>query len=375
MFRANVTLFEIFGLKIRVNVSWTFIAIFLAWSLAQGYFPAVYEGLSELTYWWMGVAGVVGLFGSIVLHELAHSLVARSFGMGTKSITLWLLGGIAELTDAPPSPRAEFWMAIAGPLMSLSLAILFFAAYSIATNVMGENALAVVLHYLALVNLVVAVFNLIPAFPMDGGRVLRAWIWSSSGDFDQATRKAATVGSWFGTGLIALGLINVLFSQGLHGLWWAILGMFIRFAADAELYRCETEKALKNMSVMDFMTAQPVTVPAHTNARDFLDSYVLKHHHQMYPVLDDGKLIGSINANRLGAIEPEQLRQTQVADLLDPVSNDTAMESSEPAEAALNKMQSGGRSRLLVLERGSLVGVLALKDLLRVVALRIEFGR
>ncbi len=374
MFGASVTLFEIFNFKVRVNVSWAFIAIFLAWSLAQGYFPAVYEGLPQATYWWMGIAGVIGLFASILLHELAHSLVAQSYGMGIKSITLWLLGGVAELSEEPPSPEAEFWMAIAGPAMSFALAAGFYLVAIVLPQSTDLKPLVEVLRYLALVNAVVAGFNLIPAFPMDGGRVLRAWLWKSKGNARTATQISARIGSWFGLALILLGLASAISGLGLNGLWWVILGMFIRFAADAARYQSEVTHALHGKSVMEFMTPDPVTVPAEIDARRFRDDWVLRYHHKVYPVTMGTTLKGVIATRHLIGLDPATLERHRVIDMLDPVSEANAIAASAPAEDALKRMQESGNSRLLVMEQDDLVGVIALKDLLRVITLRAEIG-
>ncbi len=375
MFANSVTLFELFGLKVRVNISWAFIAILLAWSLSQGYFPSVYEGLPRLTYWWMGVVGVLGLFISILIHEIAHSLVARHYGMTVKSITLWLLGGVAELADEPPSPRVEFEMAIAGPIASLVLAILFYAASLGLAGLESYGQLAAVAFYLALANGVIAVFNLIPAFPMDGGRVLRAWLWHVKGDARHATRSAATVGSWFGFGLIGLGLLSVAAGFGLNGLWWVLLGLFVHVAAQSARYQSEVQYALNKSSVLDFMTHNPVAVPIDINARQFVDQWVLKHHHKFFPVLDGSRIAGCISTRHLSSIEPNRFELHTVADMMDPVSEMNSIAASATATDALSRMQETGNSRLLVLEGDELVGLVSLKDLLRVVALRSEFFR
>ena len=370
----NITLFKIFGLEIRVNISWAFIAVLLAWSLAQGYFPSVYEGLPELTYWWMGIAGVIGLFASIVLHELAHSLVAQSYGMKIKGITLWLLGGVAELGEEPPSPKVEFRMAIAGPAMSVALAILFYGAASLVPTGADFKPLYEVLRYLALINLILAIFNLIPAFPMDGGRVLRAWYWHRTGDAHQATTLSAKVGSMFGLILILTGLSTVIFGLGFNGLWWVILGMFIRFAADSARHQSEATHALHGQSVLDFMSTDPVSVPLGINARQFRDDYVLRHHHKVFPVVDGRIVKGVIATRHIVGLEPENLEQHMIVDMMDPITKANSIAASTAAEQALKTMHQSGNSRLLVLENDELIGIISLKDLLRIIAVRAELG-
>ena len=241
MIGASITLIEVFGIKIRVNISWAFIAILLAWGLAEGYFPTINEKLPEATYWWMSIVAVLGLFASILLHELAHSLVARAYGMEITGITLWLLGGIAELKGEPPSPKVELLMAIAGPAMSVFLGTFFWLSAGV---LQGFVSVATVLSYLGMLNLILAAFNMVPAFPLDGGRVARAIIWMHTGDYLAATKTAARMGSLFGLGLIAFGFLGLVTGAGLASLWWVVLGMFVRFAADSSNLQAQTKNVL-----------------------------------------------------------------------------------------------------------------------------------
>src|SRR5690606_33464766 len=191
MFGRNMLLFEILGFKVQVNLTWVFVALLIALSLAVGFFPQVYEGLPPSVYWWMAVAAVIGLFFSIVLHELAHSVVARRFGMQMRGITLFFFGGMAEMEQEPPSPKAEFYMAVAGPIVSVVLAALFYSLGAAAAGLGASDALVGVLTYLGLLNVVLSIFNMVPAFPLDGGRALRAGLWWWKGNQRQATRWAA----------------------------------------------------------------------------------------------------------------------------------------------------------------------------------------
>ena len=370
----NITLFKIFGLEIRVNISWAFIAVLLAWSLAQGYFPSVYEGLPKATYWWMGVAGVIGLFASIVLHELAHSLVAQSYGMKIKGITLWLLGGVAELGEEPPSPEVEFWMAIAGPAMSIALAVVFYGAAVLVPTEPDFKPLFEVLRYLALINLILVIFNLIPAFPMDGGRVLRAWHWHRTGNAQKATTLAAKVGSTFGLVLILTGLATVIFGFGHNGLWWVVLGMFIRFAADSARHQSEITHTLHGQSVLDFMSTDPIAVPSNIDARQFRDTWILRYHHKVFPVVDKGRVTGVISTRHLIGLDPNTLDKHIVLEMMDPISSENSIAASAAAEDGLKAMHSTGNSRLLVMEKDELIGMISLKDLFRVIAVRAEIG-
>lgn len=369
---ATFTLVEVFGIKIKVNVSWAFIALLLAWALAQGYFPSVHEGLPQSTYWAMGALAVFGLFLSLLLHELSHSVVAQAFGMEIKGITLWLLGGVAEMSDEPPSPRAEFLMAIAGPLMSIFLALVFYAAAAVVATEGEVDPFGTVLGYLSMLNMILAAFNLVPAFPMDGGRVARAILWAWKGDLYWATGVAARMGSLFGLGLIALGVIGALTGAGLASLWWVVLGMFIRFAADSSRYRLQTTYALKGTVVGDYMTRDPVTVDPQMSIADLIENWIYRHAFEYFPVVDQGRLIGSISLREVKMVPPAERERTRVGDVLVPASPDNTVHTDTTAEDALSIMQNTGNSLLPVVSDGHLVGVIAMKDLGRIVAIKAE---
>ncbi len=313
----NLTLIEVFGFKIKVNITWVFIALLLSWALAQGYFPAVYEGFTKITYWWMGVVGVIGLFLSILLHELAHSIVARAFGMEIKGITLWLLGGVAEMADEPPHPKAEFLMAIAGPIVSIVLGLLFLTASTLTAG-NGLTPLGAVLRYLGMVNLILAAFNMIPAFPLDGGRVARAALWAWKGDYYWATAVASRMGSIFGLTLMAFGVIAALAGAGLGALWWVILGMFVRFAADASRFQMQTRQALTGKSVRDFMTSDPITVSPDVIVSALIDDWIYRHSFEFFPVVEEGRLLGSVSLREVRQIPPERRATVRVGEIMLP---------------------------------------------------------
>jgi len=227
MFGTRLPLFQMFGLKVCVHPSWFVLAALVLWSLGDGYFPYAAPGLVEGAYWLMAAAGLLGLAASVVAHEMAHALVGRRFGMSTSGITLFLFGGVAELEHEPTEPEGEVLMALAGPLFSVAAAGL---AYGVAELCAGTRA-AVVLDYLGFLNLLLAGFNMLPAFPMDGGRVLRACLWAWRGDLVWATRKAAAGAAVLGIGLMAIGLWQLTEGAVAAGSWWMVVGFFVRAAA------------------------------------------------------------------------------------------------------------------------------------------------
>jgi Zn-dependent protease len=371
----NLTLIEIFGFKVKINITWVIIAVLLAWALAQGYFPTVYEGLTPIAYWAMGIIAMLGLFTSIVLHELAHSVVARAFGMKIKSITLWLLGGVAEMADEPPHPRAEFLMAIAGPIMSVALGLLFFTMAALFSTGGDVTPIGAILHYLGTLNLILAAFNLIPAFPLDGGRVVRAALWAWKGDFFWATSMSTRMGSIFGLVLIALGVVAALTGAGFGGLWWVIIGLFIRSAAHASQFRLQATQALIGRTVGDYMTRDPITVPPEITIADLIDNWIYKHSFEFFPVVEDSKLIGSVSLREVRQVPPDRRTSTQVGNIMLPRSPENTIEAGASATDAFTKMQGSGNSLLLVTSEGNLIGVIALKDIMKLIAITSELGR
>jgi Zn-dependent protease len=206
MFGPSLKLFTLSGFDVKVDVSWIVIAVLVVWSLAAGLFPVWIEGLQPAVYWYMGIAGAIGLFGSIILHEFGHSIVARKYGIPIRGITLFIFGGVAEMEKEPPTAKSEFLMAIAGPVMSLFLVVVFSALYMAAAAAEVAMSIVAVLAYLAWINAIVVVFNMIPAFPLDGGRVLRSLLWAWKKRLRWATRVASTIGSGFGFVLIGFGI-------------------------------------------------------------------------------------------------------------------------------------------------------------------------
>jgi Zn-dependent protease len=374
MFGRSLTLFELIGFKVRVDASWILLALLITWSLAQGFFPSLYPELSPAIYWWMGIAGMIGLVFSLVLHELSHSVVARRYGMPIRGITLFIFGGVAEMEDEPPSAKAEFLMAIAGPIMSFLLALAFYGV-SVLGQAQGlpQPALGVT-RYLAYLNALLATFNLLPAFPLDGGRVLRSGLWHWKGDMRWATRVASQVGTGFAFVLMALGVASVLTGNFVGGMWWFLIGLFLHTAARGSYVQLMTRRALEGEPVRRFMCAEPVTVTPDTTVSELVEEFMYRHHHDMFPVVEGERLIGCVSTREVKALSRERWGQVPVREIAKPCSPDNTIDPDEDAVKALALMQRTGNGRLMVVERGRLVGILALKDLLRFLSLKIDLG-
>lgn len=370
MFGKRFTLFRLLGFEVRIDLSWIVIAVLVTWSLSKGYFPSEYPGLSDTAYWFMGAVGALGLFVSIILHELSHSLVARRFGIPMKGITLFIFGGVAEMDDEPPSAKAEFFMAMAGPLASIILGgifyVLFVISYGIALVLTG------IIGYLTVINWVLAGFNLLPAYPLDGGRVLRSALWYWRKDLRWATRIASQTGSVFGIGMIIMGIVNIMKGVVIGGVWWFIIGLFLRNASSMSYQQVLIRKSLQGEKVSRIMKKSPVTVPPSITIKELVEDYIYKFNYKMFPVLDGGRLIGCISTREVKEIPSEQWHRQRVEDYLLPCSHDNTVVPGMDAVDALSKMNQTGTSRLMVVENGMLVGIITLKDIMRFLSLRLD---
>jgi Zn-dependent protease len=371
MFTKRITICRLFGIDIHIDLSWLLIAGLIVWSFARDVFPAQYKHLPAAGYWLMGVAMAVGLLFSIIFHEMAHSLVAQRQGIAIRGITLFIFGGVAEMEEEPPSARAEFLMTIVGPLASLLLAIVFFGLDLILRQAGSGPALIGVLESLAVMNFVLAVFNMIPAFPLDGGRILRSVLWAWKGSLKWATGIASSLGSGFGIVLIVLGVWKIL-NQQWWGLWSIFIGMFVRYAAQMSYQQMLVRRGLEGEPVRHFMRENPVTVSSSTNLKDLVEHYVYRHHYKMFPVVDDGRLLGCVTIPRIKETPTEAWPSKTVADILQPCSEENTINSSADAMKALSRMNRTKASRLMVVDAGQLRGIISLKDLLDFLSLKVE---
>jgi Zn-dependent protease len=372
MFGKRFDLFTVFGFTIRLDTSWFIVAVLVAWSLAKGYFPARVPDLSATTYWLMGTVGALGLFASVVLHELSHALVARRYGLAMRGITLFIFGGVAEMEDEPPHARAEFMVAIAGPIASVLIGAGFFGAYGLGATAAWSAPPLEVLFYLAFINIVLAAFNMIPAFPLDGGRVLRSALWHWKKSLRWATRVTSTIGSGFGLALILLGVVSVIQGNFVGGMWQFLIGLFLRNAAQMSYQQLLLRRALEGERVARFMQTEPVTVSRSLSVRELVEDYVYKHHFKMFPVVDDGRIVGCVTTRQIKELPREEWDRQTVGALAEACSGENTVAPESDAMEAMTKMSRGGASRLLVVDGGRLVGVLALKDLLRFLSLKVE---
>lgn len=372
MFSKRATLFDMYGFTIRIDLNWIFLAPLLTWSLARGYFPDHYLGLADATYWWMGAFGALGLFGSIVFHEWTHSLIAKYYGLRIKSITLLVFGGVTQMEEEPPSPRAEWLTAIAGPISSFALSAACYLVFEVGYRLHLPIVPLGVIGCLAFLNSLLGGFNLIPAFPLDGGRALRAALWHWKQDLHQATRWASRVGSFFALALILSGIFRAITGDFTLGIWWFILGLFLRSAAKTSYYQAVTRTKLGGAPIRRFMTPNPATVSSDLPLNLLVEEHFYRSLHEMYPVTEDTRLIGCVHSKKVAGIPRDQWTQLRVRDILTPCSPENTIAADTDALAALSIMKRTGTSRLLVLDGERLAGVVTLNDLLKLLALELD---
>ncbi|WP_374576259.1 site-2 protease family protein [Phenylobacterium sp.] len=374
MHGGSVMRFRLFGVEINVHASWVLVALLIAWSLASGAFPVIYKGLPASGYWLMALIAVVGLAVSIVLHELAHTLVGRAFGMSVDRITLFLFGGVAELHEEPKAPRAELLMALAGPALSVVLGFVFALIAGLLQAAGAARELAGALAYLATLNWVLAGFNMIPAFPMDGGRVMRAIVWMATGKAERATRISASIGMGFALILMIGGAALALFGGVASGLWWILIGLFLRTAAQSSLSDIDARHELAGHPVSDVMVRQVETAPANMTLDAFVQERLYASHHGMYPVVDGDRLVGVIEATDLLKTPRDAWARTTLGEVCRPLDETPQARLAEDAFAVFERMRQTGAVRMLVVDRGDLVGLVTVHDIAQRLAMAAKYA-
>ena len=372
MFSKPYNFMSFWGVKIGIDLSWIFIAILLTWSLAAGYFPYYYPSLSSSTYLLMGLIGMLGLFGCILLHEMGHALVAKYYKLPISQIILFVFGGVAQIKQEPKSARAEVLMAIAGPIVSVVLVLLMFYLTLLGVYVGWPVQVTGITGYLAMINTVILVFNLLPAFPLDGGHIFRGLLWGWTQNFAWATKIATRVGSGFGFFLIFLGIFFFIAGNLIGGIWLAILGLFLRGAALASQTQFYVGEALHGEKVIKFMQQHPIAVSPNVTIKEFVEMYVYQSHHHIYPVTDAENLVGYVGLNEVKSVPMDKWEATLVKQVMVPFSKLQKVSTETSALDALQLMQKGEASTLFVVDGTRLLGILTAQDLFKTISLKLE---
>jgi Zn-dependent protease len=358
----SIVLGRILGIRVGINWSWLLIAALLVWTLAGAVFPSTNPGLSTATYVVMSAVAALLFFACIVLHELGHAVQARREQVEITGITLWMLGGVAKMASRIRDAGSELRIAIAGPVVSLVLGLVFAGAAGLLPL---PEAVDAVCAWLGYVNLVLLAFNLVPAFPLDGGRVLLASLWLHSGDQARAARQALTVSRFAAAGMIAVGVALVLTGNAASGIWLAFIGWFLIQAAAGEASQRTAEARLGGVRVADLMTRGPVTVRPDMTLLEVVDEVVWRARFTTYPVVEGERAVGLLPFSALASVPRTTWETATVAEAMLPVERVLVLDPELPATEAMAAVAGSESRRALVTRDGLLVGILSIADLSR----------
>ncbi len=371
----SVRLGRVFDIEIRLDYSWFFVFFLVAWSLSGGLFPQL--GFAPGTSWVLGIVAAILLFVSVLVHEISHALMARRFDIEVDGITLFLFGGVAQIKGEPATPKAEFFIAGVGPLVSViigavSLAVAFGIGFT------GLKALAAVFGYLGAINITLALFNLVPGFPLDGGRLLRSAVWHFTGNVRKATRWASNMGRLFAWILIAYGVMQILGIGGrsniVGGFWMVLVGWFLNNAAQTAYQQLLLKRALSGVAVADVMSHNLPTIDADMRVSDFIPQFLVPYDFLAYPVVRHGEFVGVVTVDDIRRLPGDTWGVTCVGALAHPPENERVIDEYQDAWDALTQMLENNVPRLLVMHNGQLQGVVSRDAIVRLVQAKMQFG-
>jgi Zn-dependent protease/CBS domain-containing protein len=366
----HIQIARVIGIPIYLHFSWLIIFGLIVWTLSTGYFPAQHPDLPASSYWAKGLVASLLFFVSILLHELGHAVVALRHGLRTRSITLFIFGGVAQLEKDPKDGRTEFWMAAAGPLVSLALAGFFYTCSTLPW--VGPSATAIA-KYLAMINLMLALFNLVPAFPMDGGRLLRGALWGSMGK-GRATQIASGAGTFFAFFLIFTGVFSLLRGDPLGGVWYILIGWFIKDASAASYQQVRLDEALRGVTVRDAMVEAVVTIPGSGSVAEAAREFFGRTGYGSYPVTRGEAVVGLLCLKDVLRLSPEERESTSVQGAMRPLTDAIVTDPDAPLPGAIARMAQAGTARLVVMHEGQLVGLLTMNGVIRRLKVREELA-
>lgn len=369
--RGSLSLGRILGIPIRLHASWFLIAVLITWSLAAGYFPQTNPGWNSITYLVVGAAASLLFFASVLLHELGHSVLALREGVPVKSITLFIFGGVAQIGREPPTAGAEFRIAIAGPLTSLGLAALFGGLGAVLADF---AVVAAPLAYLGRINLLLAAFNMIPGFPLDGGRVLRAALWQFGGSYQKATRWASRAGQAIAFGFIGLGVVQFFLGGLTNGLWLAFIGWYLNNAARASYQQVALQGMLTGLKARNVMIDQCAPVSSDLRLDRLVEDHVLAGDQRCFFVTDSDDPHGVITMNEVKGVSRHQREQLTAGQVMTPVDAVFAADAEDDVWTLLQRMNEEGVTTVPILENGRLQGVITPENLWNHIRLRGELA-
>lgn len=364
----------LFGIPIEINPSWLFIFALILWSLTVGVFPQTYPGLERATYVAMGLATTVLFFASLIAHELSHSLVSQHFGLRVRRIVLFVFGGVSETTQELPSPKIEFLVAIAGPLMSFALSGLFALVAWGSGDQAALGPVAAVAAWLTVVNLALGLFNLLPGFPLDGGRLLRAAAWQVTGNLRRATRVASRGGQLVAALMMLWGFWRLVQGDLFGAVWVGAIGYLLFQAAGSTYGDLLVQTALSRVGVLDLMTREPKVLSPDMTLQEVVEEYLMRFPYGGYPVVD-GHLDGVLQASEIKRIPASEWPNRRVREVMTPLTEQEALDAHASVSEAVTRFNQLGVGRLPVVDEGRVVGVLSQSDVIRWLAWHPEASR
>ncbi len=367
-------LLRIGGIQIIIDYSWFIVFFLVIYSMAESYFPAQHH-FTTPQYWLMGIVAATLLFASVLIHELAHSLVAVKQGIQVTSIRLFIFGGVAQISSEPRSGRNEFLIALAGPAASMALGFFFGILYGVLYLSGQLVPVAAITLYLSMANVILAFFNMIPGFPLDGGRILRAILWDRWDDMARATKVVSQLGNAFALFLIVLGVLQFLLTQSLiSGLWFIFIGLFMKQSAVGSYQAVVLKQALAGVQIRQIMTEHVVGVDWLTSVEELVRDYVYKHQFTNFPVFNRDDFLGMVSLDEVKQVPKELWVFKQVRDIMTPVEQVPSLKPTDDATEALARMVSDDLGRMPVIENGHLVGIVSRRDIMNLFKIKSDLG-
>ncbi len=371
----GIPLFSVLGIRVVADYSWFLIVALIAGTLTVGWFPSALPGRSAFQYLLLGVITAFFFFASVLVHELSHSVVAVLGGIPVRRITLFLFGGVAEISREPSNPGTELRIALAGPATSAALAAIFWVAVLLMGAEPARPGLRLALWYLGFANTSLLAFNLLPGLPLDGGRVLRAILWRTTGNLRRATYIASMAGKAIAGLLVLGGMVAILSGRYIiPGLWFIFIALFLRQAADRSYRQAIVRETLGRVRVASVMTASVVTAPPDISLATLIDTYLLRHHFTCYPVVDAGAPIGIITISLVKHVPRDAWDRTPVADAMVPITDQNSLTPDDGIPLAMEKMAASGFGRLPVIDAGRLVGIVSRRDIMSYLQIRSDLS-
>ncbi len=351
----HISIGKILGIPIYLDYSWFLILALLTWVLAQSYFPLEFKNWTKFSYWLVGFITSIFFFLSILLHELSHSIIARKYKLKVKRITLFLFGGVAEISKEPPKSSAEFWIAAAGPITSFALAAIFYLLAKVFVHI---QYFAASFQYLALINFILAIFNLIPGFPLDGGRIFRAIVWAITKNYKQATTIAANAGRFFGFLFIMIGVFQIFQNNVFNGLWIVSIGWFLEITAMSQIQRQALNGLLLGHQVHEALSNDYGIVYPDSTVQEIIDNHFIGANRRNLLVKDNNIMVGFLTPGRINSISIKDRQNKTVKDVMIPLQDINKINSNEPLLDALRSIDENDVRVVPVIENGNCIGIL-----------------